>query len=398
MRIGFTLQRVVSNHDMDWQRFVALGKKTNIADPRGCRFFRFHTMIWILAFMQCGVLCLRAQSTGSSPAASPTSSQAPVAEIDAIAYDNLRNNAKQIYDAVKSKGTSFAIYNPQLFAQLPTYRPAVYEVDLLRQQLCLTLNRQPTAALAPDVTATGIGTLFSGIAAILTVFKPSLSVTGIELPPNDQILIADFTSVVTAANGTVYVPGIFSPQLEPEDPFKSQACPNNGVGYPQDENSAGNIASITQEWRAASSLEAEVTTKLKTVDPNSAAGKQLQAVSDAYTSVLKKYTTTDQGGNSPLATLISIGRLETLLRKNKPLIIALSVDDLGGSGWVKGKAFTIPVSYSGGSSAHYMVFDYVSSTIIASGSVSSFNSQVDSKSINQNLSATLPNGRITLPK
>lgn len=349
----------------------------------------------LILLAQAGILSLHAQSNPASSAPTSTSSQAPIAEIDAIAYDNLRNNAQQIYDAIKSKGGSFVIYNSPLFSQLPAYRPAVAEVDQLRQQLCTTLNLQPEVISAQAATATGIGTLFSGIAALLTVFKPSLTITGVELPANDQILAADFAHVVTAGSGKVYVPGVFLPVLEPDDTFASNACPSDGVGYPND---AGSKASITEEWRAASSLENKVTANLKGVDPNSPAGKKLQAASDAYTSLLKKYTTTDQSGNSPLASLVSVGRLETLLQQAQPLIVVLGVDDLGGSGWVKDKAFTVPVTYSGGSSAHYLVFDSKKdSSIIASGSVTSLNSQMESKSIGpQNLSTDLQKSRIAL--
>ena len=52
-----------------------------------------------------------ASLAGAQSPPTSTTSQAPVAEIDAIAYDNLRNNASQIYAAVGSLGPSFVISN-----------------------------------------------------------------------------------------------------------------------------------------------------------------------------------------------------------------------------------------------------------------------------------------------
>jgi hypothetical protein len=337
-----------------------------------------------------------------SPPAS-TSSQAPVAEIDAIAYDNLRNNAEQIYDAIGSLGPGFVVYQSQLFARLPSYLPALKGVDQLRQQLCAANQLPLAAASTPEASLFALtvdpGTALSGIAALLAVFRPSLTVTGIELPPGDQVLIADFANVAKVNNKAVYLPGVLLPNLEPMDPLANNSC--TPVVFANPDPAASN-PSILQEWQAVDKVARQLAPKLSGLSTQqlaSPSGKQMKEALEAYAALAKQQTTTDASGNSPLAMLIAAGRLDMLLQTRKPLVLVMGVDDMGGSGWVKSKAFTVPVTYSGGASSHYYVFDSsMDSSVIAAGSVTSMNAGMDQKSINQqNLKPTLDKTRIVLP-
>ncbi len=356
-----------------------------------------------------------AAGTPAPSAATSTSSQAPVAEIDAIAYANLRNNAQQIYDAIKdvprkdtdSKG--FVIYDRQLFSQLPTYLPAVREVDQIRRNLCyvkdLPSPTQPPEKLSNLAPTLDVGTALSGIASLLGVFKPGLSITAMELPPSDQVLIADFANVAQRKGTAVYIPGVFLPNLEPDpDPLETDQCPKKDAVLLE----KWNQASLLQEWRAAGKVADQVAKKLngltdlKDTDPPR---KQLKDALDAYSATLKKYTTTDASGGSPLASLVAAGRLQLLLElKKHPLILVLAADDVGGAGFVQSKPFTVPVAFSGGANAHYFVFDSgLDSRVVAAGSVTSFNTQLDSKTMDppkkiaKDFDAKLKKSRIQLP-
>lgn len=342
-----------------------------------------------------------AQPSPAPAAPSATSSGAPVAEIDAIAYDNLRHNAKQILDAVGSLGDSFVIYQPQLFSRLPLYYPALREVEGLRQVLCEANQAKPplqTESLAPTLD---IGSSLSGIAAILALFKPGLTISGLELPAGDQVLIADFASAAVAANKKVYVPGAMAPNLEPTNPLADKPCQSLNLLDPDPEFKN---PSISQEWQAADTAATQLAQKFAgwtTAQQGSAAGKQIKDALDTYAAIAKKQTTTDASGNSPLAMYITAGRLNLLLEKNKPLVLVLGVDDLGGAGWIKSKAFTIPVTYSGGASSHYYVFNSATldSSALAAGSVTSLDTALDSKAIQPaSLQPSLDKNRIVLPK
>jgi len=84
--------------------------------------------------------------------------------------------------------------------------------------------------------------------------------------------------------------------------------------------------------------------------------------------------------------------LQQVLDVYQPLILVLAADDVGGTGWIKNKPFTVPVFFSGGASAHYFVFDSaLDSSVLTSGSVTSFNTQLDSQTIKSaDLSHKLP--------
>jgi len=369
--------------------------------------YRTQVAIGICALLLQGA-ALSAQQNPAPAAAAPTStsSQAPVAEIDAIAYENLRNNAQQIYNAVGSlpgSSNGFVIYDRRLFSHLPNYRPAVREVDELRRNLCQAKASLPAVTGAAAFDLSGVGTFFTGIAGLLALFKPSLSVTGLELPPSDQVLIADFANVAGTQNPKVkvFIPTVSPPNLEPDDPFvvshagttENQPCPLGPDTRPSEQ---WQQASLLQEWRATGIVEQQVAiavAKLKDADLK----KKLNDLLDAYAATLKKYVTTDASGNSPLASLVTAGRLELLLHQDKPLILVLSADDVGGAGWIKDKAFTVPVTFSGGASAHYFVFDSaMDSSVITSGSVTSFNTQLKSEKIDSTLAATLKTTKIEL--
>jgi len=340
----------------------------------------------------------------AAAAAAPASSAsgAPVAEIDAIAYENLRTNAKQIYNAVSGLGGSFVIYQAQLFSRLPLYFPALREVDGVRVALCSVKdNKPPTLTAEPLALTVDAGSSLSGIAAILALFKPSLTINALELPPADQALIADFASAALAGSKTVYLPGTMAPNLEPDDPLSTDPC---AAVRPLDPDPDSHNPSITQEWQAADTLAMQSALKLKSwteKQQGSPAGKAIKDALDNYAAVLKKQTTTDATGNSPLAMYIAAGRLKLILQKYKPLVLVLGVDDLGGTGWVKSKAFTVPVTYSGGASSHYYVFDNAKqdSHVIAAGTVTSLDTALDQKAMQpNNLQPALDKNRIMLGK
>jgi hypothetical protein len=339
----------------------------------------------------------------SSPAAASSASGAPVAEIDAVAYDNLRKNASQMLDAVKSLGNSFVIYQSQLFSKLPLYYPALREADGVRQTLCGVRNVPPPHSAELSVTTTlDIGGALSGLAAILALFKPSLTIAALELPPADQALIADFASAALGVGKTIYVPGAMAPNLEPTNPLATDIC--LAVNLEEQDPGVKN-PSISQEWQAADTVAMELWQKLSnwtSAQLSSPAGKSIKDALDAYATILKKQTTTDAGGNSPLATYIAAGRLKLILETRKPLVLVLGVDDIGGTGWVKSKAFTVPVTYSGGASSHYYVFSSGSvqdSHVVAAGTVTSLDTALDQKSLTKiKLGSALDNNRILLGK
>jgi hypothetical protein len=351
---------------------------------------------WLAASWTAG-----AQAPASAPAPTATATQAPVAEIDAIAYDNLRNAAQRILELIGGLGDSFIIYQPQLFARLPLYLPALREVDGVRVTLCSVKTLTPPIATAALTTTLDAGSSLSGIAAVLALFKPSLTVAGLELPPSDQALIADFASVAISKGKGVFIPGTMPPTLEPTDPFADNACP---ASLSIDPYVMTKNPSISQEWRAADTIATQVARTFAgwtTAQQNSAVGKSVKDALDNYAAILKKQTTTDATGNSPLATYVQAGRLSLLLEKSKPLVLVLGTDDLGGTGWVKSKAFTVPVTYSGGASCHYYVFSGsdIDSRALAAGTVTSMDAGLEQKAITDStFQDALTKNRIVLPK